>query len=245
MKRRERILLIVGLVLIASVGVGLKVLKARQRLGAPGVKASPIAGTIRMNIEMPTNVPGWEAEPKEMDKVVVDALPPDTSMAEMSYKDGQGASIMMTTVMMGTDRTSIHKPQFCLPGAGWIIDDSRSGPTKVRIEGTRPVDLPVMKLAVNSTREDNGQEVHYSGFYVYWFVAGDAVTEEHWQRMWWMTRSLIEKGELQRWAYISVFAPCLPGQEDATFERVKKLMNAALPQFQLAWPDTKVASAQP
>jgi hypothetical protein len=38
---------------------------------------------------------------------------------------------------------------------------------------------------------------------------------------------------LQRWAYISYFSPCLPGQEGPTFERVKKLIAASVPEFQL------------
>jgi hypothetical protein len=245
MKRRETILLVIGLVLIAVVGFSLKTLKARQRLGPPGVKAEPIAGTLRMNIDIPTNATGWVAVPTNVSDVVVGALPSDTSMGQVIYRDGLGFPITVTTVMMGTDRTSIHQPQFCLRGSGWNIDDARSELTTVHIERPQPVDLPVMKLVATLATEENGQKANYSGLYVYWFVAGDAVTAEHTQRVWSMTRTLLEKGELQRWAYISFFAPCLPGQEDATFERVKKLMNATLPQFELAWPDTKVASARP
>jgi hypothetical protein len=39
---------------------------------------------------------------------------------------------------------------------------------------------------------------------------------------------------LQRWAYVACFAVCDPGQEDATFERVRKWIAEAVPQFQLA-----------
>jgi hypothetical protein len=45
---------------------------------------------------------------------------------------------------------------------------------------------------------------------------------------------LLTTGVLQRWAYISYFAVCEPGQEDAAFERVKKLIVASVPEFQLA-----------
>jgi hypothetical protein len=51
--------------------------------------------------------------------------------------------------------------------------------------------------------------------------------------MWWMARDLMKTGVLQRWAYINYFAPCLPGQEQATFERIKKMIAASAPQFQL------------
>jgi hypothetical protein len=39
---------------------------------------------------------------------------------------------------------------------------------------------------------------------------------------------------LQRWAYISYFAPCVPGTEDATFERVCDLIRTTIPEFQIA-----------
>jgi hypothetical protein len=70
---------------------------------------------------------------------------------------------------------------------------------------------------------------------VYWFVADNAISGEPsgLQRMWWTARQLLRAGELQRWAYISFFSACEPGQEEATFERMKKLIAAAAPEFQL------------
>jgi hypothetical protein len=53
------------------------------------------------------------------------------------------------------------------------------------------------------------------------------------ERMWWMARERLRTGVLQRWAYVSYFAPCAPGQEDATFERMKKLITSTVPGFQL------------
>jgi hypothetical protein len=43
---------------------------------------------------------------------------------------------------------------------------------------------------------------------------------------------------LDRWAYISFFSVCQPGQQDAAFERMKKLIAAAVPEFQLT-PNAK------
>jgi len=41
-----------------------------------------------------------------------------------------------------------------------------------------------------------------------------------------------------------LFAYCLPGQEDATFERMKKLIVASAPEFQLIPRQADAASAQ-
>jgi hypothetical protein len=239
MKRREWVLFISALVLITGAAGALRYLKAHQRLGPPGIKSSPVAGSLRRNIEFPTNVPGYDARPIEVNKTVVDALPADTSIAQAAYADAGGQQMLATAVMMGTDRTSIHKPQFCLTGQGWAINESHSERTTVRLDRPVALDLPVMKLISSRTMESEGREVTLSSVYVYWFVAGDAVTEDHWRRMWWMAESLIRKGELQRWAYISYFMPCTPGREDEAFEKIKKLMNATVPEFQLAWPEAK------
>ena len=49
-----------------------------------------------------------------------------------------------------------------------------------------------------------------SGVYVFWFVADNAYTARHGQRMWWMAREMMRTGVLQRWAYVSCFAACPP-----------------------------------
>jgi hypothetical protein len=51
--------------------------------------------------------------------------------------------------------------------------------------------------------------------------------------MWWMAKDMMLTGVLQRWAYVTYFAVCAPGEEDATFERMKKMIAASVPEFQL------------
>jgi hypothetical protein len=48
---------------------------------------------------------------------------------------------------------------------------------------------------------------------------------------------------MERWAYVVCSAVCFPGQEDATFERLKKFMVAAVPEFQLT-PRPEPAAAR-
>jgi hypothetical protein len=90
-------------------------------------------------------------------------------------------------------------------------------------------------MRLNATRSGtlNGQPVTQQGVYVYWFVDADRFTPFHAQRYLWMAHDIVFKGELDRWAYVTFFSLCQPGQEDATFERMKKLIAAAVPEFQL------------
>ena len=63
--------------------------------------------------------------------------------------------------------------------------------------------------------------------------------------MWWMADKLVRTGVLQRWAYVSCLAVCYPGQEEATYERVKKFIAASAPEFQLVpKPQAGVAGAR-
>jgi hypothetical protein len=147
---------------------------------------------------------------------------------------------------MGADRTSHHKPQYCLEGAGWRIDAPASSRETIRIERPHEYDLPVMKILVTRQVEHNGQSQTLRGVYVYWFVADGALSGDPtgFERMWWMARELVTTGVLQRWAYVTYFAVCLPGQEEATYERLKKLIELSVPEFQLTQTDVAAASPQ-
>ena len=236
MKPREKVLLAVVLGVIACTAATLIHFRSNQRLGEPGIRSTPTEGALRRAIELPQAVPGYIVSNRPTDQIVVDALPADTSFGQALYADLAGRMIQVNVVMMGTDRTSIHKPQFCLTGQGWVIDEARSAPEVVSLSRPQPVDLPVMKLVASRTVEVNGTKSSLSGIYVYWFVADKACTASHSERMWWMARHLVQTGELQRWAYVSYFMPCRPGQEETAFEAIKKLIRVTVPEFQTAWP---------
>jgi hypothetical protein len=81
------------------------------------------------------------------------------------------------------------------------------------------------------------------GVFLYWFVADNELTAYHWERMWWMARDLVRTGVLQRWAYVTVFSPCFPGEEEATFERMKRFVSSSVPEFQLAAGPAEIGSS--
>jgi hypothetical protein len=141
----------------------------------------------------------------------------------------------MTVVLMGSDRSSIHRPEICMTGQGWAIDNTHPAVETIRLERPLAYDLPVNRLlATKQVADADGKVQNVRGIYVFWFVDGGHLTANPNQWMlWWMPRDLLLHGVLERWAYISVFSPCLPGQEDATYERMKKLIASAVPEFQL------------
>lgn len=238
MKSRQMVVLIVVLALIAAGDGALIWLKQHQRLGAPGLITTPIPGSIRMKFDLPARVLDYTSESEAQDKTVLDLLPKDTSYAQRLYTATDGFRVNANIILMGMDRTSIHKPEFCLTGQGWNTPKKET--VNIPIPGPHPYRLQVAKWTLTKFVEDNqGQKQEVCGLYVFWFVAKNEETVSHWQRIWWLTRDLLTTGVLQRWAYVSYYsAGFAPGQEDAAFARIEKLIAASVPGFQLP-PDAK------
>jgi hypothetical protein len=231
MKHQKWLVFVVALGLMAGTAGALTWLRANQKLGKPGIKAMAIPGSVMMKIELPERVLDFTSTNMPEPEVVVGYLPKDTSYAGRLYTATNGLQINSTIILMGADRTSIHKPDYCLPGQGWSINEKTV--VNIPVAGPQNYQLPVTKWIIgNVYQTPNGQKHEVSGLYVFWFVADGEQTADNYQRMWWLGRDLLRTGVLQRWAYVSFFSVCAPGQEDATFERMKKLIAVTVPEFQ-------------
>jgi hypothetical protein len=232
MKRQQWLILLAVLALIVGAAAMLIRLRTHQKLGVPGIRATPVPGSVVMNIALPERVLDFTSVAVPEDKVVLDLLPKDTSYAQREYSGTNEPSVRASIILMGGDRTSIHKPEFCLAGQGWRVDQKTV--VDIPIDGPNPYRLRVAKwLMTKEVADASGRPRLVRGFYVFWFVADNEQTTSHWQRLWWLARDLLRTGVLQRWAYVSYFAACEPGQEDLVFERLKALIAASVPQFQL------------
>ncbi len=244
MMQQKWIILVVALGLIGGGAALLGRLQANQKLGEPAVKTSLIPGSRRLKVELPARALDYTSEEVEVDKGTLDWLPQDTSFGQRLYKAPDGFATFVSVVLMGSDRTSLHKTEFCMEGQGWRIDRRASAETTVHMEQPCQYELPVMKFIADREVNVEGRKLSTRGIYVVWFVAEDELTARHWQRMWWMARDLLHTGVLQRWAAVSFLAQCPAGAEDATFERMKKLIRALVPEFQLT-PRTERDAGRP
>ena len=184
-------------------------------------------------VDLPAAVLDYSSVPLPVSQIVLDALPRDTTYGQRLYLATDQLQIALNVVLMGTDRTSIHKPQICLPAGGWRIDQTRLA--FVPVSQPHPYELPITRLTISrEVTVPGGAPVVQRGIYVYWFVADNEITAEHGQRMWWLARDQIRTGVLQRWAYVAGLAVCAPGEEEQTFARMKEFIAAAVPQFELA-----------
>lgn len=246
MNARKLILLIATLLLIGGTAGMLVRVKARQVLGPPAVATRPLPDSQNLEVVLPEFVLDYTSEFVKQDEIAVNALPPDTSYGQRLYTAPDGFMTRINVVLMGSDRTSHHKPQYCLEGAGWRIDAPASSREAIKVARPYEYDLPVMRVVVSRQVEAGGQSQTLRGVYVYWFVADGAMSGDPTglERMWWMAKELLTTGVLQRWAYVTYFAVCRPGEEQATYERMKKFIASSVPEFQLTpKPRSNVAAA--
>ncbi len=232
MKNQKWLLLLLALAMMAGTAGVLARLKAFQKIGKPGIIATPIPGGLKMKLDLPERVLDCTSTNIPESGIELGYFPRDTSYARRIYQSPDGFAISSTIILMGADRTSIHKPDYCLPGQGWEIRSKKT--VSLAIGGAAPYELPVSEWVVsNSILTPDGGKKTVSGIYVFWFVADGEETPSHNQFMSWLALDLLRKAVWQRWAYVSFFSACEPGQEDAAFARMKKVIAASVPGFQL------------
>lgn len=230
------------LITLACIGATLFLLvrgRDRQTLGAPAVRLTsmPLISsdgriTRTNSVFLPTRVAGYESKAGVVTDQEILGLPPDTSFGRQIYRSVRDNFVAQASVvLMGNDRTSIHQPDFCLTGAGWMIQSKRYD--TIRLPGDSPRDLPVRRFdAILNDKAPDGTLRRTAAVYVFWFATDGEVTASQVQRTWSTLQHLIRDGMLQRWSYASYFALCEPGDEEATYGRLKELIAASVPQFQ-------------
>ncbi|MFM7555335.1 MAG: exosortase-associated EpsI family protein [Verrucomicrobiota bacterium] len=244
------VLTVAALGMIAAAAGSLRWLKERVRMGEPGVRVVGlplIAESGRLatsnSVSLPSEIPGYRSRLDPIPDLELSFLPPDTTFGRRSYHGGDGLPpISASVVLMGSDRTSIHRPEYCMTGVGWQIFSQTV--RRIDIPGWPPGGLEVQRFDMTRTlQRDDGTPVTVQGIYVFWFVADGVRTPSHSERQWRMIRDVLSKGSSPRWAYISFFSLSEPGAEEATFARMSRLIAAAVPGIEREPPAAATAAA--
>jgi hypothetical protein len=240
MNRQKWTMLSIVLFMVGGAAFCLRGWGQHQRLGQPGILARPIPGSILMDIQLPEFVLDYTSTVMAQSDVVTNMLPKDTSLLTRQYQAPDPFQpgrpdhffVALNAVMMGKDRTSIHKPEYCLPGQGWEI--VKREPLTIAMAGPPAYELPATQWTLKKMYTDpNGHTFPIEGFYVFWFSAENKLTGSHSERLWWMWRDLLKTGVLDRWSYISYYTAFLPENEASAAEHMKQFVAASAPQFQL------------
>ena len=243
----------VALVTLALIGLACLYLGQRKNsLGQPGlvIESQSLTNEAGLKvadrrIALPSNIPGFIDELLPITDKEIEVLPKDTVFGRRLYEVGKNARVQVSAILMGSDRTSIHKPYYCITGQGWRIDKTEV----INIPMARPIPYELQAQFLTSTtsfKRPDGSIGQARGLFMYWYVSQNQLTPHHKEQMWFLARDLLTTGVLQRWAYISCFSVCAPGEENIRLEQMKRLAAATVPEFQIppgkaqqtAWLDT-------
>jgi exosortase len=185
-------------------------------------------------IELPTYLGsdwmGRRVEPAAIERTI---LPPDTGFSRKLYLNLQvpGQRVLLSVVLSGRDRTSIHRPELCLVGQGWTIDSSSRHRFGYPGGPDRGFDATVLAVHRNVTTSQGACSV--PELVVYWFVGDDRVVATQGGRMLYDAWTRLFRGRSPRWAYVFLQTGAGDGAE-AGLGRIQSILSLALPSFQPA-----------
>ncbi len=192
------------------------------RLAADGV--NPVALPAFLGVE-------WVGRRTEVTSVERDILPPDTGFSRKLYVPiaDPRRTVLLSIVLSGRDRTSIHRPELCLLGQGWTVGGATGH--RFRQRGLGGGSFPVTVLRVAREVPTARGAVRVPQLTVYWFIGGDEVVATHWQRIARDAWNRVVHARADRWAYVLMQTDASDG-EAAALARMQAVIDQTLPVFQ-------------
>jgi EpsI family protein len=218
----------VGVAVVALAAVGTVALVDQvEAMGARAQPGIPLAEDGLNPAPLPQFIgTEWIGQETEVTAIEREMLPADTGYARRIYVslDDRREQVLVSVVLSGQDRTSIHRPELCLVGQGWSIRDRQE--TRFGEE----VPAALLRLEREWVGED-GRRAQVPALFVYWFVGRESMATTTVARLW---RTALNRLRLQpdRWAYVVVQAVVLPGEtEEVTRARMERVARPLLAQL--------------
>ena len=172
-----------------------------EKTSEPGVKLSPDGTPFLVD-----HVGDWMGGEKQgLTKEEHDLLPQDTEGSRRLFMNLDGDTVYCSIILAGRDTTSIHRPELCLPGQGWSLNEHTETIPVTAAPGGK---LTVMRMnATRLVRLPDGGTGETRSVFLYWFVGKDRITASHWQRIYWTSKDRVFHNTNHRWAYILINVP--------------------------------------
>lgn len=169
------------------------------KVSEPGVKLYPDGTPFLVD-----QAGNWTGGARQgLSKEEQDLLPKDTEGSRRLFKNKHGDELYCSIILAGSDPTSVHRPELCLPGQGWRIQNEYT--QAIPVAGATGGTLSVMRMNATSTLLlPDGRTTQTRSIFAYWFVGKDRVTPYHWQRIYWTAKDRVLHNTNHRWAYILI-----------------------------------------
>jgi len=157
-------------------------------------------------------------------------LPADTIILKKRYvSTNTMRAVVVSIVLSGKERASIHRPQICLVGQGREI--VRSKVVTVPFAERKPLKVMVLDLLQHGRDPTSGKPVTTAGYYAYWFVGKGRETPYHLERMFWMGYDRVFHNRAHRWAYISVSGARDEKRGEAHYAEIRGFIGKLYPRI--------------
>ena len=152
-------------------------------------------------------IEGWTSEELGPGEAELKMLPADTRIEKRRYESEDGDWFVATVVVGGASKSSIHRPELCLPAQGWRM----ANPKTVEIDGVQWRTLSIL----------SGTSPEIGFMYTFRNQAGFG-TASHVSRIW---RDVVDRSflnRIDRWVMVTVNSSD-PGGE--ALERIARLLK--------------------
>jgi hypothetical protein len=201
---------------------------------APEPKAGGEAGVI---MQLPDEIGELYGHDQAVSAAELYILPKDTTYARKTY-GLPGADdperILCSIILSGAERRSIHRPERCLPGQGWRIDDSHT--ETIPLASGRNLEVTALLLEKPMILQD-GTRLTRRQYFLYWFIGSGIATPSQTVRILMTYWDMLVHRVNQRWAYVIVAKDIAqswnPNGEtpDQTLAELKHFIHDSVPYF--------------
>lgn len=186
-------------------------------------KGEPVAFPAMLGLD-------WAGLRADVSAVEREVLPKDTGYTRTHYRSLENPrnSVLVSVVLSGASRGSIHRPEICLTGQGWSI----KGRFPYRFEAPGFADgIPATILRTERIRRlPDGREETIPGLFAYFFVGGDRIVPTHWERMTVAAGDRLFRLQNHRWAYVFAQTDC-SDSEELGLARLEAIVSQTAPEI--------------
>jgi len=186
-------------------------------------------------MSLPDRIGDFIGKEEAMSEAEKRILPGDTEILRKRYTNSFGDQVTCSIVLSGGEKRSIHRPEICLPGQGWVL--GAGGKLAVPLQSGRT--LSVTDLHLSRQVEIQPGVLHpIRSQFLYWFVGKDITTPDHMVRILRTSWDRVYHRVNHRWAYVlvtSIVGDSIRqgGMSDADTQiMLEKFISEIVPYFQ-------------
>lgn len=188
-------------------------------------------------MKLPRYMSSYFSQEQAISEAEKKILPADTEIVRRVYQGLAQEEIMCSIVLAGGEKRSIHRPEVCLPGQGWVINSSQVLPITLSNGKTLNVTKLVLEREVQASEKER---IKIKSLYLYWFVGKEVSTPSHQRRVFLTSWDRLVHNVNHRWAYVIVNGLVTDNlkanglNEEETLKRLKSFTGEIAPKFMVS-----------